>query len=198
MTTRRQRSEVCPICGSTPELVREERTVTIRNREAKVPEEFWSCSSCEEEYMTPEQMAASQDRAVRSIRSSEGLLQGEDIRALREEHGLTQRQLERILGVGRKTVVRWETGTVFQSRAVDTLLRVLRDHPETVRTLARSRGVEVGQQRYWQRGDTPWTGPKSDWSQYLELIEESTAEFEPVRASSVDGDGPAEPLVAAA
>jgi DNA-binding transcriptional regulator YiaG len=36
---------------------------------------------------------------------------------------------ERVLRVGPKTVVRWERGTVFQNRATDTLLRMIRDVP---------------------------------------------------------------------
>lgn len=133
----------CPICGDPAVLHREERNVRIKNREARVLEEFWRCDTCEDEYMTPEQMRSGQDRAVHAIRESEGLLQGDEIRALRETHGLTQQALEKLLGVGPKTVVRWENGTVFQSKAVDTLLRVLRRSPEVVVGLARERGVQL-------------------------------------------------------
>jgi len=38
-------------------------------------------------------------------------------------------------------VVRWERGTIFQNRTADTLLRVLRDHPEVVAELTRERAA---------------------------------------------------------
>ncbi|HYH79277.1 MAG TPA: hypothetical protein VEX86_05755, partial [Longimicrobium sp.] len=44
---------------------------------------------------------------------------------------------------GEKTVVRWERGTTAQNATADTLLRVLRDHPEVVARLAAERGVRV-------------------------------------------------------
>lgn len=134
-------TESCVACGHTAELIEEEREVVVRNRTARVPEQFWRCSSCGEEHLSPEQMRAAQERAVRAIRAEEGLLQADEISTLRHALGLTQAEFELLLGVGPKTVVRWERGTVFQSRAMDTLLRVLRDHPEVSRSLVRERGL---------------------------------------------------------
>ena len=54
---------------------------------------------------------------------------------IREGLGLTQQSFEQLLGVGPKTVVRWERGTVFQNRATDSLLRVIRAFPEAARFL---------------------------------------------------------------
>lgn len=44
--------------------------------------------------------------------------------------GLSQTPLEHLLGVGAKTVVRWQKGTVFQSATADRLVRLLRAMPE--------------------------------------------------------------------
>ncbi len=63
--------------------------------------------------------------------------------ALREKYGLTQAGLERLIGAGEKTVVRWERGTVAQNQTADTLLRVLDAHPDVVAQLAKERGVEL-------------------------------------------------------
>jgi HTH-type transcriptional regulator/antitoxin MqsA len=86
-------------------------------------------------------MAATQRRASDAIRAEEGLLSAREIREIREELGLTQQGLERLLGVGPKTVVRWERGTVFQNRSTDSLLRVLRAFPEASGFLAERHGV---------------------------------------------------------
>ena len=141
--TRDSAAEVCVLCGHRADLVEAQRNVTVRGRSVRVAEEFWRCAKCGEEHLTPQQMRESQQRAVEVICRHEGLLHGHEIRALREGFGLTQAELESLLGVGPKTVVRWERGTVFQSRSVDTLLRVLRDHPEVTRELAQQRRIEL-------------------------------------------------------
>lgn len=173
-------AEPCPICAAPAQLVREVRDVVIKNRSARVLEEFWRCDECDEEYMTPEQMRAAQDRAVRAIREAEGLLQADEIRALRESYGLSQRAFEQLLGVGPKTVVRWENGTVFQSRAVDTLLRVLRHAPDALRALAGERGVELEPGRYWASG-TEATGITDEWQKLPRFWDEGDPYFKPLK-----------------
>ena len=56
-----------------------------------------------------------------------GLLAAEDIRALRERHGLSQDQLSELLGCGKKSLSRWENGREYPSQLVNTLLRLLAD-----------------------------------------------------------------------
>jgi HTH-type transcriptional regulator/antitoxin MqsA len=82
-------------------------------------------------------MERTQQRAVAQIRTEEGLLTPQDIRRIREKYGLSQARLESLLRTGPKTVVRWERGTVFQSAAADTLLRLLDDDPAILEALAR-------------------------------------------------------------
>jgi HTH-type transcriptional regulator/antitoxin MqsA len=81
-------------------------------------------------------MDATLRRAATVLREDEGLLSAKKIKALRERLGLSQSAFEQLLGVGPKTVVRWEKGTVFQNNATDSLLRVVDRFPEVVRFLA--------------------------------------------------------------
>lgn len=136
-------SEFCPICESAMEFVREERPVSIGKRSATVPDEFLRCTQCGEELYLPGQMEATQVRASRSIRQAEGLLQPEEIKGIRDDLGLSQSAFEQLIGVGPKTVVRWERGTVFQNSSTDVLLRVLRRFPEVARFLAARHAVEL-------------------------------------------------------
>ncbi len=125
---------VCSICGTgEPQAVRARRRVTADDGTTlEFDDEFTRCQKCGVEYYTRDQsLAASRARAA-VLRADEGLLTPQDIRAIRERLGYTQAQLEGVLHVGPKTVVRWEKGTVRQSRAVDQLLRVLATHPEHV------------------------------------------------------------------
>jgi HTH-type transcriptional regulator/antitoxin MqsA len=98
---------------------------------------------CGGELYAPGQAAATQRRASARIREQDGLLRPEEIRAIRERLGLSQRAFERLLGVGAKTVVRWERGTVFQNRATDALLRLVGSFGAAAEFLAERHGVEL-------------------------------------------------------
>jgi len=133
----------CPVCDGPLEVVSEEQEIRIGTRSALVRDQFSYCDACEEAYYAPGQMDATLRRASEAIRSEEGLLTPDQIRGIRQTLGLTQDALERLLGVGPKTVVRWEKGTVFQNRSTDSLLRVVGAQPESARFLARLHGVDL-------------------------------------------------------
>jgi len=58
-----------------------------------------------------------------------GLLTPEEVRAGRERLGLNQQQLQELLGLGGNSLSRWENGHVYQSRSMDTLLRIVFNVP---------------------------------------------------------------------
>ncbi len=72
-------------------------------------------------------------------RERHGLLAGEEIRAIRTRHRLTQGQLARLLGLGTNTLSRWEAGRNVQTAAMDVLLRLVRDVPGSLAYLRRHR-----------------------------------------------------------
>lgn len=146
--------EQCPICDGSMNLVRQRRPVAVGARSAEVEDEFLRCSECGEELYLPGQMDAAQMRASAAIREAEGLLQPDEIRALRQSLGLSQTALERLIGAGPKTVVRWEKGTVFQQATADTLLRLLRADHRIAGVLGRMKGVAVRE----QHGEHPLEG----------------------------------------
>lgn len=133
----------CPVCDGPLDVVSEEQEVRIGTRTALVPDEFSYCEACEEAYYSPGQMDATMRRASAEIRRREGLLTPDQIRGIRKALGLTQDAFEKLLGVGPKTAVRWEKGTVFQNRSTDSLLRVVAALPESARFLAHLHGVDL-------------------------------------------------------
>ena len=135
--------ESCPICGGRISLVTSNREVRIGKRSVSVRAELPTCSKCGEVYLSPDEADQLQRRAATAIREQDNLMSPERIRRLRQKLGLTQTQLEKLLGTGAKTVVRWERGTVFQNVATDSLLRVLAHCPQAVHFLAQLRGVRV-------------------------------------------------------
>jgi putative zinc finger/helix-turn-helix YgiT family protein len=131
----------CPVCGGQAIQVVEPREVKLGRWSAIVDDTFMRCGACGETYYLPDQMHATQMRAAQIIRERHGLFAPDRIRALRAKYGLTQLQLERLMGVGPKTVARWEGGGVVPSAAAHRLLRVLEGVPAAVFDLARSEGV---------------------------------------------------------
>jgi HTH-type transcriptional regulator/antitoxin MqsA len=108
-------------------------------RSVDVTGDFSRCERCGESFHPPGEMNAILRAAAIKIRAADGLLTPSEIRAIRLGLGLTQAAFERMLGVGEKTVVRWERGTIPQSAATDTLLRVIRDVPQAAAYLRRQR-----------------------------------------------------------
>jgi putative zinc finger/helix-turn-helix YgiT family protein len=64
------------------------------------------------------------EQIARALRDHLGLLPAGQIRASREELGLSQRELAEHLGVAVETISRWENGALTQSRAMDRYLRL--------------------------------------------------------------------------
>lgn len=133
----------CFECGGEMHPDSEKRPVKVGKREVVVDEDFLRCPSCGEEAYGPGQMNRSMQRASDAIRREDGLLSPAEILGIRTNLGLSQAVFENLLGVGRKTVVRWEKGTVFQNKATDQLLRVLRDVPGVARYLSDRQGVPL-------------------------------------------------------
>ena len=133
----------CYLCQSEVRLVTEPRDLPEGGRTVLVDDTFYRCDNCGETFYDGNMAAESFRRAAAAIRREDGLLAPEEIRQLRAMYGLSQASLERLINAGEKTVVRWERGMVAQNATADTLLRVLRSHPDVVAWLASQRGVKV-------------------------------------------------------
>jgi putative zinc finger/helix-turn-helix YgiT family protein len=130
-------------CEEHLQLVSREGTYAVHGTQVPVHEQLYRCGVCGEEEYSFEQMHAVERQAGRVYREQQGYLQPEEIRALRERWGLTQAQLEDALGLGRKTVARWEAGRVLQQRSLDNLLRAIDRFPQVLSFLAARQSVEV-------------------------------------------------------
>ncbi|MDB4914683.1 MAG: putative transcriptional regulator [Gemmatimonadetes bacterium] len=132
----------CPDCGGAVTRGHDTFEVRIGRRTVTVPGEYERCrGECGEFYLAPGEMDAVMKRASAMIRAEEGMLIPAEIKAFRKGIGLTQPQLEDLLGAGPKTVGRWEKGTIIQNGATDTLLRLLRDVPAALQHLLAERGI---------------------------------------------------------
>jgi putative zinc finger/helix-turn-helix YgiT family protein len=130
-----------------------------------VPAEFYRCSGCGEERFDLEQVDRARAAAAEALTRAEGLLLPEEIRALRERLGLTQDAFEDALGLGRKTMVRWETGKVMPSQSMALLLLLLKRDPSAMKFLmARAQGQPVTERIVCIRVEqaSPWRVTQQD------------------------------------
>jgi HTH-type transcriptional regulator/antitoxin MqsA len=136
-----ERHVICSICGGPATLFEEPQTMNMGGRTVTYLDQFYRCAQCGETLYLGEMAGESFRRAAATIRAEDGLLTPDEIVGLRKKYGLTQAQLERLIGAGEKTVVRWERGSVAQNKTADTLLRVLLEHPDVVVALKRQNGL---------------------------------------------------------
>lgn len=87
--------------------------------------EMYECERCGESTLTPEQDRAISEKVKSLAREHLKLLPPEAIVKIRQRYSLSQEELERLFGLGRKVVIRWERGKVLQSKTADVLLRLM-------------------------------------------------------------------------
>jgi putative zinc finger/helix-turn-helix YgiT family protein len=98
-------------------------TVTVRGEDFEVTEEFYKCPVCEEKF-TSSLGHDALDEAYREYRRRHDMLQPEEIRHWRENYGLTQIELSRLLEWEAATLSRYENGAL-QEKSEDTLLKFI-------------------------------------------------------------------------
>ena len=94
--------------------------------------EMYECERCGESVFTPEQDKAVSDKVKSLARERLNLLPPEAIVDIRKRCNLSQEELERLFGLGKKVVVRWEKGRVLQNKTADVLLRLMDRNPDIV------------------------------------------------------------------
>ena len=74
-------------------------------------------------------------RCTNSALRREGLLAPSEVRRVRKELGLTQKEAGLLLGGGRNAFQKYESAEVLTSQAISNLLRVLEKHPAALEVL---------------------------------------------------------------
>src|SRR4051812_24797965 len=92
-STMTQTIEMCPACDAVSEVRRASRSVPVGSRQVTIDDEWMRCP-CGEEFYTDEQADRLHRRSVEQLRHDDGLLAPAEIKALRDNLGLTQREFE--------------------------------------------------------------------------------------------------------
>jgi putative zinc finger/helix-turn-helix YgiT family protein len=125
-------NDACPECATltVPSRAKLDHPVNgERVAVSRIPHR--RCPECSEVLLSLDAAMQLRGRAQAEYRKKHGLLNPDEIRELRDHLGLTQVQLADLLRLGANTVPRWESGKVVQSSSMDTLLRLVRDVPDT-------------------------------------------------------------------
>jgi HTH-type transcriptional regulator/antitoxin MqsA len=127
----------CPICGAggLKKTVGTE-TFEYKGQEISIPDYMtYVCPGCQEAIVDPETLKKSGKLLKDFQRKVDGLLTGQQIKTIRQKLGLTQEQLSEIVGGGLKSLARYESGQICQSKAMDNLLRILDAYPEMLNVI---------------------------------------------------------------
>lgn len=123
----------CPICDKTHEVEERKRftTITMKGEAVTYSERFYVCANTDQEENEFESGAMTNENllnARNAYREKKGFLTSHQIVAMRENYGLSQVDLAKLLGWGESTISRYESKAV-QDEAYDTMLRLVRDNP---------------------------------------------------------------------
>lgn len=91
------------------------------------------CTSCKEEFMPKEAL----ERVQSEKHKRRGLLTMGQLKELRTKLGYTQVEMADLLGVGKKTYLRWEKGLYLQNKSMDRYIRLIAENPENIKILKR-------------------------------------------------------------
>ena len=122
----------CPLCDRIHEVEEKKRTAAtiIKDEEISYEERFYFCPNVKEENEFETGVMANENllNARNAYRVRHNLLTSDQIVKIRENYGLSQVDLARLLGWGEATIARYESKAI-QDGAYGLLLCLIRDNP---------------------------------------------------------------------
>jgi len=136
----RMEAQKCPICGAG-KLKKKNgpETFEYKGESITIPDYVtYVCAECGEAIVDNSSLKESGKKLKDFRRKVDGLLTGPQIKTVRAKLGLTQEELAEIVGGGLKSLARYESGQVCQSKGMDNLLRILDAYPHTLKVIQKS------------------------------------------------------------
>ncbi len=138
----------CPVCREDQEyeIRKETETYPVKNEPVTIDADVTYCSGCGEQIWNQEIDDANLKNAFRIYRTKHGLLQPEEIKRIREKYALTQVAFAQILGLGEKTIARYESGSL-QDSAPNNLI-FLAGYPDAFKILLEKNKEHISETCY--------------------------------------------------
>lgn len=136
--------KTCPVCAQG-KLERGTRLQTFRYKGKTLRYQqpgLW-CNVCGEGILTNVDMNATERLHADFRARLDGYLPSAEVRRIRKKLGLTRKRAEEVLGGERQTFGRYESGAARPPRSIDTLLRLLDQHPELLHELPTGKAAQV-------------------------------------------------------
>lgn len=123
----------CDECGREVDtrIVTKKEFYDVCGERIEVDAKVLVCADCGEEFFCEELDNATLTEAYNIYRRKHKLLLPEEIKAIREQYGLSQRAMARLLNWGDKTIFRYENGSI-QDKAHNSMLILLKN-PENMK-----------------------------------------------------------------
>lgn len=123
----------CPVCDMTHEVEERCRTTAmlVKGTWVEFEEHYFYCANADEdenEFAPAKVNSENLMNARNAYRQKMGLLTSGEIVALRQQYGLSQVDMARLLGWGEATISRYESKAI-QDDAYDNVMRIIRDNP---------------------------------------------------------------------
>ena len=121
-------------------------TIEVKGVPISITAEGAFCDECNERLFDRELDNNALLTAYRLYREQKGLLQPEEIKAIREKYNLSQIAFSRLLGFGDKTITRYERGSL-QDESPDTLIASV-NNPKTMMEILSKRKTRISKSEY--------------------------------------------------
>lgn len=138
----------CPNCNSEvlTEVKTASETYPVKGEEITVTAKVRCCKTCGQDIWDEELDGQNLLDAFAIYRQRHGLLQPEEIRRIREKYGLSQVAFAKVLGLGNKTVARYENGSIADM-AQNNLIELMKQ-PSNFRELLQKNQDKISKQDY--------------------------------------------------
>ncbi len=139
----------CPFCEEEHEVsvVQYKTRGMVKNVEVEYMKSVYYCDREKEEFTPAMVMDDNLYEAREAYRKANSLLQVEEIKAIRETYGVTQKEYSRLLGVGEATIQRYETKQI-QDSTYDMIMRMTGENPGYCLVLLEKNKNEFALERY--------------------------------------------------
>ncbi|HOU39555.1 MAG TPA: YgiT-type zinc finger protein [Treponemataceae bacterium] len=136
--------KLCPMCGqmATMQLVSLSQEAEIKGKLVKFASPALKCSSCGEEIFTPEQMDESLHASREAYERQYASPSPDELVALRERYGASQKAFSILLGFGELTMNSYEQGSIPDS--TNRLLLKLAENPVCFAEMYRINKDKIG------------------------------------------------------
>lgn len=138
-------NEHCPFCDSG-ELIEKilSKEIELEGSIVVLVDTLFSiCNNCAMETVTPHQSRINKRTIINAQKNAQGLLTAQEINSLRKQLGLTQAEAAKLLGGGINAFSKYETNSIVQTKAMDNVLRLVRDVAGAAEYLAKRENVQL-------------------------------------------------------